>query len=287
MLARRLPTLLPPLELDESIEVTKVHSVAGLLRPETGLVDGRPFRAPHHTISDAGLCGGGSPPKPGEVSLAHRGVLFLDELPEFRRSVLETLRQPLEDGVVTIARAQAAVTFPARFILVAAMNPCPCGHRGDPRRSCVCSEETVRRYRARLSGPLLDRIDLHLAVAPVAYRELRAAGSVESSGAVRARVEAARRRQAHRGDGARARLNAELPAAEVRQWCRLPAEGERLLETAMVRLGLSARAYVRTLKLSRTIADLAGRDAIAPADVAEAIQYRAIDRGSALVERTG
>ncbi|MGE0553427.1 MAG: YifB family Mg chelatase-like AAA ATPase [Gemmatimonadales bacterium] len=287
MLARRLPTLLPPLALDEAIEVTKVHSVAGLLRPETGLVTARPFRAPHHTISDAGLCGGGSPPKPGEVSLAHRGVLFLDELPEFRRSVLETLRQPLEDGIVTIARAQAAVTFPARFILAAAMNPCPCGHRGDPRRSCVCSDEIVRRYRARLSGPLLDRIDLHLSVSAVGYRDLRVGQTAESSGVVRARVEAARERQARRVGAGRPRLNAELGAADVRRSCRLPPEGERLLESAMARLGLSARAFVRTLKLARTIADLGGRDAIAPADVAEAIQYRANDRGPPLGEPAG
>jgi magnesium chelatase family protein len=277
MLARRLATILPPLAPTEAVEVTKIHSVAGLLPPGGGLLARRPFRAPHHTISDAGLCGGGGVPRPGEVSLAHHGVLFLDELPEFRRHVLEVLRQPLEDGVVALSRAASSVTFPARFMLVAAMNPCPCGHRGDPRHACRCGDDAVARYLGRVSGPLLDRIDVHLNVPPVGWHDLGPGAPAETSAAVRARVEAARRRQAARlaGDP---RPVARLTPAETARWCAPEPAGRRLLKRAMDRLGLSARAHARVLRLARTIADLAGEEAIAAGHVAEAIQYRSLDR---------
>lgn len=277
MLARRVPTILPPLGQDEAVEVTKIHSVAGLLSPGGGLVRHRPFRAPHHTISDAGLAGGGTPPRPGEVSLAHHGVLFLDELPEFRRHVLEVLRQPLEDGVVALSRAARAVIYPAAFTLIAAMNPCPCGYRGDPTRSCVCADAAVARYLGRISGPLLDRIDIHLPVPAVAWRELDAAVVPEASAVVRARVIDARARQRHRLGGA-SRPNAQLAPSELRRHCGLDSDGRRLLELGMRRLGLSARAHARILRLARTIADLAGEEQVRAPHVAEAIQYRALDR---------
>lgn len=279
MLARRLPTILPPLTLDEALETTKIHSVAGALAPGQALVTVRPFRAPHHTISDAGLIGGGAVPRPGEVSLAHNGVLFLDELPEFHRHVLEVLRQPLEDGEVTIARAATSLTYPARFMLAAAANPCPCGYFGDRHRPCTCSPTAVRRYLARLSGPLLDRIDVHIEVPAVGVMDLLRAPPGEPSSAVRARVQEARERQRRRFAG-RPRLyaNAHMRAREVREFCQLDDTGERLLRNAIDRLGLSARAYHRILKLARTIADLAGDDRIRPSHVAEAIQYRSLDR---------
>ena len=279
MLARRLPSVLPIPTLEEALEITKIHSVAGLLPAGAALVAARPFRAPHHTISDAGLVGGGSSPRPGEVSLAHGGVLFLDELPEFHRHVLEVLRQPLEDGVVTLSRAAARLTFPARFTLVAAMNPCPCGHLGDPVRPCRCGPGMVERYRARVSGPLLDRIDIHLPVPAVPYSEIAGEAPAEPSAAVRARVEAARARQRERFRGHRGlHANAHMSSREVRRHCRLSPGLSELLRRAVERLGLSARACHRVLKLARTIADLAGAEELAPAHVREAIQYRSLDR---------
>ena len=279
MLARRLPTILPAPTLEESLETTKIHSVAGLLPPGRGLVTGRPFRAPHHTISDAGLVGGGSHPRPGEVSLAHGGVLFLDELPEFRRSVLEVLRQPLEDGMVSLSRASRSITFPARFMLAAAMNPCPCGYLGDGGQACRCTVDAIARYRARLSGPLLDRIDIHLDVPAVSYSDLAVSGPASSSADIRARVEAARRRQRRRFAGRTGvHANAHMGPRDLRRYCRVGAAGESLLREAITRLGLSARAYHRVLKIARTIADLADAGDIGVAHVAEAIQYRSLDR---------
>lgn len=278
MLAQRLPGILPPLDEAEALATTKVYSVApGVPRPQ-GLITRRPFRAPHHTISAAGLAGGGTLPRPGEVSLAHNGVLFLDEITEFRRDVLEVLRQPMESGRVMIARAAGSLTFPARFQLAAAANPCPCGHLGDPRRECRCTPPEVRRYRARLSGPLLDRIDLQLEVPAVPYRDLARGGSGEASEAVRERVVAARARQAQRLAGTGRRTNAELSPSEVRRWCAPDAEGERLLELAMSKLALSARAVHRILRVARTIADLEGAAHLAARHVAEGIAYRSLDR---------
>ncbi len=279
MLARRLPTILPGMALDEALETTKVHSVAGLLAPGQSLCVTRPFRSPHHTISDAGLIGGGSTPRPGEVSLAHGGVLFLDELPEFRTNVLEVLRQPLEDGSVTLSRAAISLSYPARFMLAAAMNPCPCGYLGDPSHRCHCTPMHVERYLSRLSGPLLDRIDIHLEVPAVAYRDLAAPAPEESSAAVRARVEAARLRQRERFQGMPGLYaNAHMTAREIRRFCRLSEAVELLLRNAVARLGLSARAYHRVLKIGRTIADLAGAAELEVVHVAEAIQYRTLDR---------
>lgn len=278
MLAQRLATILPPLSFSEALETTKVYSVAGMLDGGPALLSRRPFRAPHHSISDAGLAGGGSHPKPGELSLAHNGVLFLDELPEFKRGVLETMRQPLESGRVTIARAAQRVTYPARVMLVAAMNPCPCGHLGDPQRPCRCHEAEIRRYQARLSGPLLDRIDIQIEVPAVRYRELSDERCGKSSAAVRARVEAARARQRARFGEGTIFANAQMGPRELRRYCRLTTDGHALLERASERLGLSARATARILKLARTIADLEGADVIAPAHLAEAISYRCLDR---------
>jgi len=282
MLARRLPTILPSMTLDEALETTKIHSVAGVLEAGRALCVLRPFRAPHHTISDAGLIGGGSVPRPGEVSLAHGGVLFLDELPEFRRNVLEVLRQPLEDGVVTLSRAAVSLTFPARFMLAAAMNPCPCGYFGDLLHACRCAEVDVERYRSRVSGPLLDRIDIHLEVPTVPYRELVGAGAEEPSATVRDRVERARLRQRERFRGRPGmHANAHMTARDLRRYCPLPEPVERLLREAVGRLGLSARAYHRVIKIGRTIADLAGADELSTAHVSEAIQYRSLDRRKA------
>jgi len=278
MLARRLPSILPGLTLDEAIEVTAIHSVAGLLdgRP---LVSARPVRAPHCTISDAALLGGGAPIRPGEVTLAHRGVLFMDELPEFRRNALEPLRQPLEERRITVARGAGSVLFPAAFQLVAAMNPCPCGYLGDDARSCRCTPPLVDRYRARVSGPLLDRIDLHVEVPRVPVAALADdAPPGEPSAAVRARVEAARARQRRRLAPRAIPLNAHIPGRDVRRLCGIGPAGRRLLEAASERLGLSARAYTRILRVARTIADLAGEDEITTSHLAEAIQYRSLDR---------
>jgi magnesium chelatase family protein len=279
MLARRLPTILPPLTLDEALETTKIHSVAGVLERGRSLCVLRPFRAPHHTISDAGLIGGGSFPRPGEVSLAHGGVLFLDELPEFRRNVLEVLRQPLEDGLVTLSRAAVTLSFPARFMLAAAMNPCPCGYFGDGGHACRCSAVDVERYRSRVSGPLLDRIDIHLEVPAVPYPDLVGARAEESSAAVRARVERARSIQRERFQGERGvHANAHMTTRHLRRHCALTPAVEALLRQAVHRLGLSARAYHRVLKIARTIADLDGADSLDTGHVSEAVQYRSLDR---------
>jgi magnesium chelatase family protein len=279
MLAKRLPTILPPLEFEAALELTKIHSVAGLTG-RSGLVNERPFRSPHHTISDAGLVGGGAVPRPGEVSLAHHGVLFLDELPEFDRSVLEVLRQPLEDQRVTISRAAMTTTFPASFMLAAAMNPCPCGFWNDPTRECRCTPLQIQRYVGRISGPLMDRIDIHVDVPPVRFKEMSERGSPagESSTSMRGRVLAARERQRARLRGEGVFSNARMSSRQIRRFCKLNEECERLLEQAMTRQGLSARAYDRILKVSRTIADLEGSDEIGTAHVAEAVGYRSLDR---------
>ena len=280
MLARRLPTILPPLQLEEALETTKIHSVAGLQRFE-GLMSSRPFRAPHHTASPVSLIGGGQTPRPGEVSLAHNGVLFLDELPEFGRSVLEVLRQPLEDREIVVSRARYNVTYPANFTLVAAMNPCPCGYYNHPTKECTCSPGAVHRYMGRISGPLMDRIDMHIEVTPVEPSELQSAEEGERSSVVRERVMRAREIQRRRFEGVEGvHTNARMNSAMVRQYCTLDEASDRLLKRAMERLSLSARAFDRILKVARTIADLAGREQIAQSDVAEAIGYRSLDRGN-------
>ena len=279
MLAKRIPTILPPMSLEEAIETTRIHSVAGTLEDNRGLVGTRPFRSPHHTISDAGLIGGGAVPRPGEVSLGHNGVLFLDELPEFQRNVLEVMRQPLEDGAVTIARAAVSVTFPSRFMLAAAMNPCPCGYFGDPTRECHCTPPMIQRYVAKISGPLLDRIDIHIEVPSVKYKELRAPASSEDSAAVRARVMEGRKRQSERFKGEKnTYCNAQMAPKMIRKHCAISADGEKLLESAVTRLGLSARAHDRILKVSRTIADLDASESVEAKHLSEAIQYRTLDR---------
>jgi len=278
MLAKRVPTVLPPLRFDEALEVTKIYSVAGQLPRRAALIETRPFRSPHHTISDAGLIGGGSHPRPGEVSMAHKGVLFLDELPEFKKSVLEVLRQPLEDGKVTIARAAMSLTYPADFMLVAALNPCPCGYLGDPRHECTCSPPQIQRYQSRLSGPLLDRIDLQVEVPAVPYKELRQEASPVDSASMRQRVLTARERQAARYADAPIHVNAELSGTRLSACCRLCDEGHRFLEGAVRRLGLSARSHTRILRIARTVADLDGDEAIKVEHLAEAVNLRGLDR---------
>jgi magnesium chelatase family protein len=278
MLAKRLPTILPPLTIDEALETTKIHSVAGKLRKEDSLLSVRPYRSPHHTISDVALVGGGSFPQPGEISLAHNGVLFLDELPEFKRQVLEVLRQPLEDRVVTISRARFSVEYPASFMLVAAMNPCPCGYYNHPDKDCVCAPGVVQKYLNKVSGPLLDRIDIHIEVTPVPFSELSAERPSEKSAVMRERVIAARQVQQGRYAGKKIHCNAQMGSKELREICRIDAAGKALLEKAMERLGLSARAYDRILKVARTIADMAGSPDIRTEHLAEAIQYRSLDR---------
>lgn len=279
MLAQRIPGILPPLTFDEALETTKIHSVAGLVGGGRALIVGRPFRNPHTTISDAGLIGGGSTPRPGEVSLAHHGVLFLDELAEFRRNVLEVLRQPLEDAQVTLSRAAVSLTYPSRFMLVAAMNPCPCGYHGDSQRPCSCAPQAVQRYLGRVSGPLLDRIDLHVEVPAVRYRELADTRAGEPSAAIRERVRRAREVQRARFAGrAQVHANAHMTPRDMREFCRIGDGSDALLRTAITRLGLSARAYHRVLKIARTIADLAGSEGIETPHVSEAIQYRSLDR---------
>ncbi len=274
LLARALPGVLPRLPIEEALDVTRVYSVADQLPADIPLIRHRPFRAPHHTISHAGLVGGGTWPNPGEISLAHRGVLFLDELPEFGPRVLEVLRQPLEDKIVTISRAQGSLTFPANFMLVGAMNPCPCGYAGDPLRECTCTPAGITRYQKRISGPLLDRIDIHIEVPRVAYDKLSDTRMGEPSAAVQARVEAARGRQRARLAESGLASNAEMRPAQVRAFCELDTAGRGLLRSAMRQYQLSARAYHRVLKLARTIADLAGSEAIETQHLAEALQYR-------------
>lgn len=278
MLAKRLPTILPDLTAPESIETTRIYSAMGLLPAGQPLLATRPYRSPHHTISDAGLVGGGSTPTPGEISLSHNGVLFLDELPEFNRRTLEVLRQPLEDGTVTISRALASTTFPANFILIAALNPCPCGYRNDPRRECHCTVPQIERYMAKISGPLLDRIDIHLEVPAVAFRELASGASGTSSADMRSQVEAARSLQAARFADVRTRLNAKMTTRQIRQHCKLDDESMNLLKASVNELGLSARAHDKVLRVSRTIADLDHSEAIRPPHVSEAINYRMLDR---------
>jgi magnesium chelatase family protein len=281
MLARRLPTILPPLTLEEALETTRIHSVAGTLQNHQGLITQRPFRAPHHTISDVALVGGGAYPMPGEISLAHNGVLFLDELPEFKRQVLEVLRQPLEEHRIVIARARFRIEYPARFMLVAAMNPCPCGYYTHPSRPCTCPAGAVQRYTARISGPLLDRIDLHISVTPVETHALQDHSPREPSATIRQRVTQAREIQQRRfGDIPQVYTNAQMPPKVVEEFCRLDEAGQRLLEGAMQRLQLSARAYDRILKVARTIADLDQSERIHSHHLAEALTYRTLDRGT-------
>ncbi len=280
MLAKRLPSILPPMTLEESLETTKIHSVSGVLSNDTALITTRPFRSPHHTISDAGLIGGGTFPQPGEISLAQNGVLFLDELPEFKRSVLEVMRQPMEDRVVTIARAKMSVEYPAAFMLVAAMNPCPCGYYNHPERACVCSPGVVKKYLNRISGPLMDRIDLHVEVIPVLVKELTELPKGEASKVIRKRVIKARNIQQHRFKSSNLHSNAQMSRKDLDKYCPLDKQGITLLKTAMEKLNLSARAYDRILKVSRTIADLEESDNIKPGHLAEAIQYRSLDRDS-------
>jgi magnesium chelatase family protein len=282
MLAKRIPSIMPPMSLEEAIESTKIHSVCGLLSPSEALVGRRPFRDPHHTISDIGLLGGTSNITPGEVSLAHHGVLFLDELPEFHRSTLEVLRQPLEDGKVTISRASGTMTFPSAFMLVAAMNPCPCGYYGDPKRECRCSPGQVERYRQKISGPLLDRIDLHVEAPAVEYKELSDTIPAESSSSIRSRIVKAREVQIQRfarsRTSKRTTCNARMSHAQLKEHCKLDDRGNELLKNAMTDLNFSARAYDRILKVARTIADLAGSNSIAPDHLLEALSYRNLDR---------
>ena len=279
MLARRIPSILPPMSPEEALEVTRIHSVAGILKGQTSLVAHRPFRAPHHTVSDAGLLGGGTHPVPGEVSLAHCGVLFLDELPEFHRNVLEVMRQPLEDGHVVISRAAANCDFPSKFMLVAAMNPCPCGYNGDPKHECRCSQSQVMNYRNKLSGPLLDRIDIQLEVPPVPVSDLEGLERGEPSAAIRERVVAARAVQTARFAGKPSvRCNADMSGKDITEFCTMTEDAKNILRLGMEDYGLSARAYSRVLKVSRTIADLAGSEAILPEHVTEAVRYRSLDQ---------
>ncbi len=278
MLAKRLPSILPDLTTNESLEITKIHSVAGTLPGGSGLLRERPFRAPHHNISPQGLAGGGVIPHPGEISLAHGGVLFLDELPEFSRQTMECLRQPLEDGKVTISRVSASLTYPSEIMLVAAMNPCPCGYFGHPTRACTCTAAAAGRYINKISGPLLDRIDLHIEVPPVEFDHLAATEKAESSAAIKARVNAAREIQRARFKGADIVANAAIPTARLKELCPMTDGAKTMLKNAFDRLGLSARAYDRLLKVSRTIADLDGKEIIDTAHIAEAIQYRSLDR---------
>lgn len=278
MMARRIPTILPDLSFDESLEITKIHSVAGLLPSNMPIITTRPFRAPHHTLSSASLVGGGKVPKPGEISLAHYGVLFLDELPEFNKQTLEVLRGPLEDRNITISRVNATLTYPSNFMLIASMNPCPCGYYGSKEKECTCSEQAITRYIGRISGPLLDRIDIHIEVTPVKYEKLNSEGKIETSEEIRKRVNLARKIQLERYKEYNIFSNAELTPNLIEKYCRLDKKGKQILQNAFDTLGLSARAYGRILKVARTIADLDGKEKINVNHLAEAIQYRSLDR---------
>ena len=277
-MARRIPTILPDLSFDESLEITKIHSVAGLLPSNMPIITTRPFRAPHHTLSSASLVGGGKVPKPGEISLAHYGVLFLDELPEFNKQTLEVLRGPLEDRNITISRVNATLTYPSNFMLIASMNPCPCGYYGSKEKECTCSEQAITRYIGRISGPLLDRIDIHIEVTPVKYEKLNSEGKIETSEEIRKRVNLARKIQLERYKEYNIFSNAELTPNLIEKYCRLDKKGKQILQNAFDTLGLSARAYGRILKVARTIADLDGKAKINVNHLAEAIQYRSLDR---------
>ena len=278
MLAKRLPTILPDMNFEESLETTKIHSVMGLIPSGSSLIVTRPFRNPHHTISDAGLIGGGQIPKPGEVSLAHHGVLFLDELPEFKKNVLEVMRQPIEEERVTISRAAASLTYPARFMLVAAMNPCPCGYYSDPNNECTCTVPQIQRYRSKISGPLMDRIDIHIEVPAVKYRDLASRDAGEPSKEIKRRVDRGRKIQLDRFEGMKIYCNAQMTNRHIKKFCQIDEASQKLLEMAIDKFGLSARAYTRILKVARTIADLEGQENIEPAHLSEAIQYRSLDR---------
>src|SRR6185503_18511373 len=278
MLAKRIPTILPPMSFEESLETTRVASVTGILPSEAGLMGTRPFRSPHHTISDAGLVGGGSVPRPGEASMAHNGILFLDELPEFPRNVLEVLRQPLEERRVTIARAQMTLTFPASFVLIAAMNPCPCGYANDFRRECFCTPPQIQRYMSKISGPLMDRIDIQVDVPAVPYKDLAGGRSAESSEIIRHRVIAARNTQLRRFFDEHVYCNAQMGPRLIRKYCVLSADCEKIMENAVTKLGFSARGYDRILKVARTVADLEGAEDLEPKHLSEAVQYRTLDR---------
>jgi magnesium chelatase family protein len=278
MLAKRIPTILPNLTLEEALETTKIHSVGGEISHNQGIIATRPFRAPHHTVSDAGLIGGGSFPRPGEISLAHNGVLFLDELPEFNKKVLEVMRQPLEDGKVTIARVNSTITFPSRFMLVGAMNPCPCGYFGDLKRNCNCSHTAIQKYISKISGPLLDRIDIHIEVPSLTYDELKTETEGESSAEIREKVNYARKIQLKRYEGEKIYSNSQLTQRLLKKYCQLDEEGEEFLANAMEKFGFSIRAYTRILKVARTIADLEGDERIKLNHIAEAVQYRTLDK---------
>jgi magnesium chelatase family protein len=278
MLAKRLPTILPDMNFEESLETTKIHSVMGMIPTDSSLIVTRPFRNPHHTISDAGLIGGGQIPKPGEVSLSHHGVLFLDELPEFKKNVLEVMRQPLEEEKVTISRAATSLTYPARFMLVAAMNPCPCGYYSDPNNECTCTIPQIQRYRSKISGPLMDRIDIHIEVPAVKYRDLASRGSGESSREIKKRIDAVQRIQLNRFKEMKIYCNAQMTNRHIKKFCQIDEASQSLLEMAIDKFGLSARAYARILKVARTIADLENQENIQPAHLSEAIQYRTLDR---------
>ncbi|MEW6618949.1 MAG: YifB family Mg chelatase-like AAA ATPase [bacterium] len=279
MLARRIPTILPELSLSEAIETTKIHSIAGLVFHQCSLLTTRPFRAPHHSISDAGLVGGGQVPKPGEISLSHNGVLFLDELPEFPRNVLESLRQPLEDGLVTISRASTSLTFPASFMLVAAMNPCPCGNLTDPSKECSCTPTQIQKYLAKISGPLWDRIDIHIEVPGLKYKDLEGETQEESSTVIRERINKARQIQRQRDSShQKVYANSQMGPREIKKYCQVEDQGKELLRTAIDKLGFSARTYDRVLKVARTISDLENTDTITATHISEAIQYRSLDR---------
>ncbi len=280
MIARRIPTILPEMTFEESLQTTRIHSAVGLLKRSQSLIGTRPFRSPHHTLSDVAMVGGGSVPKPGEVSLTHNGILFLDELPEFKRNVLEVLRQPLEDGFVTISRALSSITYPASIMLICAMNPCPCGYLGDSRHQCTCSPYQIHRYRQRVSGPLLDRIDIHVEVPAVPYKDLSKDHCGETSEAIRGRLQHATEIQNERFKGDSIYSNANMKSKHTRKYCILDKDAQNILETAMHKLGLSARAYTRILKVSRTIADLANSENINAEHISEAIQYRTLDRGA-------